>query len=273
MAPHLLLRRVPLRRALPQARPDDRRPGLGHRPPRRPGHDPARHAPPIPEVLIEFVLWLWWCVTLGLAINARRPAPAVSGRPSRAAPPRAGHPARQAVEQALRRRAGQSAAEPPPHHPLAHARPSRACPVRRPSSRPRPRCTRGRASATSAGRARHACGPARDGRSSAGDCWPRRRPADEGARLRSGGGRLPADAASLRRSGSGPRTAEWVGLAPEQAAATGPRWPTSSARSTRSPWPCPERRLVPRPGRVSSCPMRSRIATTCGSRSRARSPR
>src|SRR5262249_45773751 len=26
-------------------------------------------APPSPEVLTEFVLWIWWCVTLGLSIN------------------------------------------------------------------------------------------------------------------------------------------------------------------------------------------------------------
>src|SRR5262245_22491994 len=26
--------------------------------------------PPSPEVLTEFVLWLWWCVTLGLSVNA-----------------------------------------------------------------------------------------------------------------------------------------------------------------------------------------------------------
>jgi multidrug resistance protein MdtO len=27
-------------------------------------------APPDPEVLLDFVLWLWWCVTLGLSVNA-----------------------------------------------------------------------------------------------------------------------------------------------------------------------------------------------------------
>src|SRR5712692_8270764 len=27
-------------------------------------------APPIPEVLVEFVLWIWWCVILGLGVNA-----------------------------------------------------------------------------------------------------------------------------------------------------------------------------------------------------------
>jgi len=26
--------------------------------------------PPIPEVMVEFVLWIWWCVTLGLSVNA-----------------------------------------------------------------------------------------------------------------------------------------------------------------------------------------------------------
>src|SRR5258706_13864724 len=25
--------------------------------------------PPSPEVLVEFVLWIWWCVTLGLSVN------------------------------------------------------------------------------------------------------------------------------------------------------------------------------------------------------------
>src|SRR6266498_4034804 len=26
--------------------------------------------PPQPELLVEFVLWIWWCVTLGLLVNA-----------------------------------------------------------------------------------------------------------------------------------------------------------------------------------------------------------
>ena len=26
--------------------------------------------PPIPEVMVEFVLWIWWCVILGLSVNA-----------------------------------------------------------------------------------------------------------------------------------------------------------------------------------------------------------
>jgi len=26
--------------------------------------------PPYPELIVEFVLWIWWCVTLGLAVNA-----------------------------------------------------------------------------------------------------------------------------------------------------------------------------------------------------------
>ena len=26
--------------------------------------------PPDPELLVEFVLWIWWCVTLGLSVNA-----------------------------------------------------------------------------------------------------------------------------------------------------------------------------------------------------------
>src|SRR5207247_848434 len=25
--------------------------------------------PPSPEVLTEFVLWIWWCITLGLSVN------------------------------------------------------------------------------------------------------------------------------------------------------------------------------------------------------------
>ena len=25
--------------------------------------------PPDPELLVEFVLWIWWCVTLGLSVN------------------------------------------------------------------------------------------------------------------------------------------------------------------------------------------------------------
>src|SRR5262245_20652615 len=27
-------------------------------------------APPQPEILVEFALWIWWCVTLGLLVNA-----------------------------------------------------------------------------------------------------------------------------------------------------------------------------------------------------------
>ena len=49
--------------------------------------------PPSPEVLVEFVLWIWWCVTLGLSVNRRRAAPAVAGRPSDAAATGAGHAA------------------------------------------------------------------------------------------------------------------------------------------------------------------------------------
>ncbi|MGA2225641.1 MAG: hypothetical protein ABSH41_14495, partial [Syntrophobacteraceae bacterium] len=26
--------------------------------------------PPRPEVMVDFVLWIWWCVTLGLSVNA-----------------------------------------------------------------------------------------------------------------------------------------------------------------------------------------------------------
>ena len=27
-------------------------------------------SPPSPEMLVESVLWIWWCVTLGLSVNA-----------------------------------------------------------------------------------------------------------------------------------------------------------------------------------------------------------
>src|SRR5262249_16323687 len=31
---------------------------------------PPDFLPPIPEIMVEFVLWIWWCVTLGLSVNA-----------------------------------------------------------------------------------------------------------------------------------------------------------------------------------------------------------
>ena len=62
--------------------------------------------PPSPEVLVEFVLWIWWCVTLGLSVNARRAAPAVAGRSSDAAAARAGHETCRRLSRSLRRLAG-----------------------------------------------------------------------------------------------------------------------------------------------------------------------
>ena len=47
--------------------------------------------PPSPEVLVEFVLWIWWCVTLGLSVNLRRAALVVSGRSPDTTATRAGH--------------------------------------------------------------------------------------------------------------------------------------------------------------------------------------
>ena len=56
--------------SIPQARSNDRRAGLRHRSPGGPRDDPSRYSTrPSPEVLTEFVLWLWWCVTLGLSVN------------------------------------------------------------------------------------------------------------------------------------------------------------------------------------------------------------
>src|SRR5262249_29113943 len=67
--------------------------------------------PPDPEVLVEFVLWLWWCVTLGLSVNAAVQVLLSPGDPllllQRELDARL-----HAVEQSLRRLAGSEAPEP-----------------------------------------------------------------------------------------------------------------------------------------------------------------
>ena len=69
--------------------------------------------PPSAEVVVEFVLWLWWCGTLGLAVNLGVQLLLSPGDPlsllRRELDMRL-----QAVEHALRRRAGQASADPPP---------------------------------------------------------------------------------------------------------------------------------------------------------------
>jgi multidrug resistance protein MdtO len=69
--------------------------------------------PPNPELMVEMVLWIWWCVILGLAINAGVQLLLSPGDPltllRRALDTRL-----LAVEQALRRLAGNAAIEPPP---------------------------------------------------------------------------------------------------------------------------------------------------------------
>jgi len=69
-------------------------------------------APPDPEVLVEFVLWLWWCVTLGLAVNAGVQLLLSPGDPL-ALLQRELDMRLHTVEQALRRAAGHEMAEPP----------------------------------------------------------------------------------------------------------------------------------------------------------------
>ena len=68
--------------------------------------------PPDPELLVEFVLWIWWCVTLGLLVNAGVQLLLSPGDPlmllRRELDTRL-----QAVEQVLRRLAGNVAMEPP----------------------------------------------------------------------------------------------------------------------------------------------------------------
>jgi multidrug resistance protein MdtO len=67
--------------------------------------------PPSPEVLTEFVLWIWWCVTLGLLVNAAVQFLLSPGDPlmllQRELVTRI-----KAVEQSLRRLAGSEALEP-----------------------------------------------------------------------------------------------------------------------------------------------------------------
>ena len=67
--------------------------------------------PPQPEILVEFVLWIWWCVTLGLLVNAAVQFLLAPGDPlmllQRELDARL-----HAVEQSLRRLAGSDAPEP-----------------------------------------------------------------------------------------------------------------------------------------------------------------
>jgi multidrug resistance protein MdtO len=67
--------------------------------------------PPSPEVLVEFVLWIWWCVTLGLSVNAGVQLLLSPGDPlmlfQRELVTRI-----KAVEQSLRRLAGSEVLEP-----------------------------------------------------------------------------------------------------------------------------------------------------------------
>jgi len=68
--------------------------------------------PPQPEAMVEFVLWIWWCVILGLLVNAGVQLLLSRGDPlmllRRELDTRL-----QAVEQCLRRLAGNDATEPP----------------------------------------------------------------------------------------------------------------------------------------------------------------
>jgi multidrug resistance protein MdtO len=69
-------------------------------------------APPSPEVLVEFVLWIWWCVTLGLSVNVGVQLLLSRGDPL-ALLRRELDTRLHAVEQALGRAAGREMAEPP----------------------------------------------------------------------------------------------------------------------------------------------------------------
>jgi multidrug resistance protein MdtO len=69
-------------------------------------------APPSPEVLVEFVLWVWWCVTLGLSVNVGVQLLLSPGDPItllRRELDMRFH----AIEQVLSRLAGHDVAEPP----------------------------------------------------------------------------------------------------------------------------------------------------------------
>jgi multidrug resistance protein MdtO len=68
--------------------------------------------PPRPEVLVEFVLWIWWCVTLGLSVNAVVQLLMSPGDPLKLLR-RELDTRLLAVEQSLRRLAGDVAMEPP----------------------------------------------------------------------------------------------------------------------------------------------------------------
>ena len=67
--------------------------------------------PPYPELLVEFVLWIWWCVTLGLLVNVVVQVLLSPGDPLILLQHELGTRL-QAVEQSLRRLAGSNATEP-----------------------------------------------------------------------------------------------------------------------------------------------------------------
>src|SRR5262252_646349 len=68
-------------------------------------------APPDPELLVESLLWIWWCVTLGLLVNAVVQVLLSPGDPLILLQHELGTRL-QAVEQSLRRLAGSDATEP-----------------------------------------------------------------------------------------------------------------------------------------------------------------
>src|SRR5215510_11819396 len=67
--------------------------------------------PPIPEVMVEYVLWIWWCVTLGLLVNAGAQLLLSRGDPLMLLQHELVTRIK-AVEQSLRRLAGSQALEP-----------------------------------------------------------------------------------------------------------------------------------------------------------------
>jgi len=67
--------------------------------------------PPYPELLVEFVLWIWWCVTLGLLVNVVVQVLLSPGDPLILLQHELGTRL-EAVEQLLRRLAGSDATEP-----------------------------------------------------------------------------------------------------------------------------------------------------------------